>query len=281
MGEPPPIDPRLLEMLDCCRPSGNDRRDAAFADLEAELSRNGPLSEAAQRIAAWDTKLGPALAEVALPAGLYERILERLSAQAPCDDTTEGWGVVARLPELQGLKSAPVQRPRRYWLAGAAVLIAAGLAAIVVSLVQRPAWPESEILDQAVARFTGEEAVQGRQDAPPAEYPFSRSVLPLRGTQWRYVEGLLGRGGVAYDLPAGNGSRATLYVLRARGKDLPAFAPARPSFDTGDCTAAAWQEGELLYVLAVRGDARAYRAHLDLRSGPMAFTVFPQPRAAS
>jgi hypothetical protein len=75
---------------------------------------------------------------------------------------------------------------------------------------------------------------------------------------------------VAYDLPGPGGVRATLYVAHRDVPGLGSYPPAVPAAGgTAGYSAAAWQDGETLYVLVVEGDARAYRGLLNLSSGPL------------
>ncbi len=79
---------------------------------------------------------------------------------------------------------------------------------------------------------------------------------------WRPVKGFLGRdlNGVAYGMTL-RGFTATLYAIPARVTSLPS-APPQQIMATGGWATAAWQEGNLVYVLVVRGDAQAYRSFI-------------------
>ena len=104
---------------------------------------------------------------------------------------------------------------------------------------------------------------------PPEDYPLGHDVLEVPGTHWRWVAGFLGGKAVAYDLPGPGGGRATLYVARRVVEQLPSLPPDVPQPMTAGCSAAAWQQEALLYVLVVEGDARAYRGFLDRTRGPL------------
>jgi hypothetical protein len=96
---------------------------------------------------------------------------------------------------------------------------------------------------------------------PPDGYPISRYVYRLPGTRWRPVHGFLRRNlsGVAYDLVY-RGAAATLYVMPQQSPSLPNAPPQRIGAATGNRALAAWQEGDLLYVLVVEGDERTYQS---------------------
>ena len=102
---------------------------------------------------------------------------------------------------------------------------------------------------------------------PPAEYPLGRDIVRLQDIRWRHVEKFPGGPAVAYDLPT-LGGRATLYVVDRDVPGLPTRPPDTP-MSTGGKSAAAWQAGNTLYVLAVEGDAGMYGSYLDQSHGPL------------
>lgn len=106
----------------------------------------------------------------------------------------------------------------------------------------------------------------GELVAPPVEYP--RDIVKLDGVRWRHVDEFLGDPAVAYDLPTIHG-RATLYVVQRTVTGLPSMPPPSPRSSTGGRLAAAWQAGNMLYVLVVDGDARMYSSYLDQSHGPL------------
>jgi hypothetical protein len=93
--------------------------------------------------------------------------------------------------------------------------------------------------------------------------------LATAAVRWRAVSGVLDCRGVAYDLADANGNRATLYVVRRTVAGVPTAPPSRPALSSGNCSTSAWQEGGLLYVLVVRGEASLYDRFLDLPRGPI------------
>jgi hypothetical protein len=128
------------------------------------------------------------------------------------------------------------------------------------------------VLSEALDFYVNEVQSPGQlvvEVAPPPSLPLSPAVLPLPGARWRAIRGFLDRGGLAYDLPGPRGTQATLYVVRRTVAGVPTAPPVRPSLATGNCSTSTWQEGRLLYVLVVRGDASAYVGFLDLPRGPL------------
>ena len=102
-------------------------------------------------------------------------------------------------------------------------------------------------------------------DGRRAPYPYSPHLL--HPPQWR-VDQFGGRRAVAYDLPLEGGRRATLYVLRGRAERVPNAPPRQSQLQTRNLSVAAWQSGELIYVLVVDGGERAYRALLESTARP-------------
>jgi hypothetical protein len=160
------------------------------------------------------------------------------------------------------------------WVVAASLLAAAVIPALAAVLQWRWAhqFTPQTALSAGLDFFLSEVRDPGQFVAdvpPPAAWPPSRAVLPLRGMRWRPIQGFLDRAGLAYDLPGPDGTQATLYVVRRTVAGALAVPPARPSLATGNCSTATWQEGGLLYVLVVRGDASAYAVFLDLPRGPL------------
>ncbi len=179
---------------------------------------------------------------------------------------------MAATPALAGQP----RRPRRRWLAVAAATLA------TAALLAAAAWLESHraapydtaaVLDEATQFFSAESpgaTSPAAAVAPPAGYPISREVLRTPQLRWRTIRGLLGSMGVAYDLSAPGGRRATLYVVSQAVAGLPTQPPLEPRPTTAGCWAAAWHEDGLLYVLVVEGGPGVYRGYLRLSSGPFA-----------
>jgi hypothetical protein len=207
-----------------------------------------------------DMALASALRDVPVPEHLAERLLDRL--------------VEARAATVAA--AGPPRRVKRRWLAAGAAALGAAAALLAAAWLygyRGPAYNAATVLDEATEFFRGESPAAASPPpavAPPAEYPISREVLRTPPLRWRPIRGLLGAAGVAYDLSAPGGRRATLYVLSQAVADLPTQPPLVPRPTTAGCWAAAWHENGLLYVLVVDGGPGVYRGCLRLPSGPLA-----------
>ena len=158
-------------------------------------------------------------------------------------------------------------------MAAAALATAAALlAAVWVESRHAASYTPLAVLEQATEFFRSESPAAGRRPgevSPPAAYPISRDVLRTPQVRWRPIQGLLGCSGVAYDLSATGGRRATLYVVSQAVPGLPTQPRREPRPTTAGCSTAAWQDGGLLYVLVVEGGPEVYRRYLRLPSGPL------------
>jgi len=229
-------DERVIEALEVCRPGDGDPSDPVLADPD--------LVELRRRIQGTDDEIAAVMQDVPIPDGLAERLIERL-----------------------GMRPQPRRVSRRWAIAGGSLLaVAAGLLiAAWIGINRETPYNESIVLAEAIELFNSEQEAKGlllSENRPPASYPFSRDVLHVPGTRWRKIEGFLGRSGIAYDLPGQGGSFARLYVVDRKLSCLSGVPPRNARRNTGGVLTSAWQDGDLLYVLVVRGGPRSYHGFL-------------------
>jgi len=264
-------DPRLIEAMEVCRPGSDDVADPALRELADAIESNPEVEAAYERLQAVDSRIAAAFSDVPVPEELQDRILKRL-AEARADAAgalaaVVSEGSTAPADGSTAVEPAPVppKKSRRWLLAGGGgvAAIAATVALIVFILGDpQPVYDRAEVWDRAIGHFRDNEPGPGRTDAEPDDFPLSTAVARGRVVQWRWVSELLGARGVAYDLRGPRGVRATLYVLPANVKGLPA-RPLRRPFTTRGCSVEAWQQGSLVYVLVVdSGNRRIYQQFL-------------------
>ncbi|MEN6449280.1 MAG: hypothetical protein ABFC96_02210 [Thermoguttaceae bacterium] len=194
---------------------------------------------------AFDVRLTAAIRDVPVPDELAKRLLGRLSAE----------------------------RSRRRWLlAGVSLLAAAATVAVAVWLgaPRDGRFSEQVAIDQAIRAFglpADSHSHLLSKTVPPEAYPISSMVTCPRGTRWRPLDNFLGRKGLIYDLPGA--VRASLYVVESGSEAFATMPSLRPFTTAGRC-ASAWQEGTLLYVLVVQGEAADYEGYLNLPRSPVA-----------
>ena len=220
-----------------------------------------------------DEKLSSAFHDVPIPAGLAQRLLDRLAAEraGETEQSAAEHDVIAARPA--SILVAALSR--RWLLAGGGLLAAAAALLIAVWLGANRGRDFSEdlVLDEAIQAFDAAIGQKGRlltEHSPPSGYSISSVMMPMRGLKWRPIEGFLGCDGIVYQLPGRAGAKAALFVVAAGDNEQLAASPALEPFTTGGYCASAWQENGLLYVLVVQGDAATYNSYLSLPSEPVA-----------
>lgn len=296
----PNDDRALSEALEACRADGGDLSDPALESLALRLAADAELAERWTRIQAFDRKIAGAFMAIPVPEGVRQRVLARLVAAAETAEAIAGAppadppAASAPRPSQPPSESrpAPARRkparpsPARRRLLVVAALSAAAAVAVAVWLGDLGTAPRDarQVLDETQQTFLADRAAPGAlltEASPPAGLPLSREVAAQSpAVRWRPVEQLLGTKAVAYDLPARRGVRATLYVARVRVAGLPDRPPLVPSRNTGGAIIGAWQEGPLLYVLAVEGNESDYRRLLRGPSGPVAWLALQPSKSA-
>jgi hypothetical protein len=262
------LDP-LREQIDACRPGSDDLSLRELAELAAAATADPAVAEELARSHAFDRQLTAALADVPVPAGLAERILDSLSCAAPAGPAAEAALFTAEAPERAA--AGATQRlmrgsrlSRRRWIElGAGACAAAVLGALVVRF-----WPRTprRIAPHELAQMA---EAWLRQIQSPAGWSSDVAALPtalrpptaVRAApqRWRRFVTPEGWSSVAIDFAAPGSPRAVLLVVRSSARfavpEMPLPKTRLPLSSAGPA-AIAWQKGDLLYVLAVVEDAQ-------------------------
>lgn len=249
-----PLDARILEGIDACRPDRDDDRLPELAAAFEQVQNQPAAARQFDRVQRIDAALLTAMHDVPVPAGLAERLRERLQV-VPVAHDQEATATQAR------------RRVTYWWPLGLA-------ASVVIAVSVALAWkwlpaPPTNIVTLAEAwdhKLTGQ--WQPMTTAPRSlAIPVRLSVMP-RG--WQPTADLLGYKGAAYDF-SGPGRRAILFVVHvAPSGELPAEPPDSPQYSAGGRLLAAWVTGRRMCLLVVEGDDRAYRDLIRPRLGPIA-----------
>jgi len=273
-------DERILEAIEACRPGSDDVADPALAYLAARLAVDPELEDLYDRLQRVDGLLAGCFRDVPVPEGLQQRVLDRLASPQSAESVPGRRQSAVSEPRGGERRSvtADARRSRvsRRWLlvAGGALTAAAVLLIAALTNIGQPEeYTEETALREAIEFFNSEDFQPGQlwSDASrSADYPLGRCVRPTPETRWRRISGFLGQEGVAYDMPRPGGVQATLYVVKRTIKGLPDEPAEIPGLQTGGCSVSAWQDGELLYVLVVKGGSETYLHYLDLPQGPVA-----------
>ncbi len=254
---------RLREMIDACRPESADLALPELAEARAELERDAVLRRQARRAEQFDRTVAAAMQDVAVPAGLQDRLMAALAAGAPRDVATPVVTV------------ADNGRKSRWRIPAYTGIVLLGTAAVLLlSLTMRwfdtgDDWQPRAIADAAVLHFPNEfdpreQRLWTNAKAPSASHPLSRHLSQGSNPPQCVVRNVAGCSGVAYLLQGRTGALGTLLVLtpRATLSSFPSSPPKSPQVDTAGCAAASWRENNRLYVLVVAGNAADYKSFL-------------------
>jgi hypothetical protein len=284
------MDPRIREGIEACRPAGDDLAAQDLADVARALAGDAEARAVFERSQQWDTVIGEAIEQVSVPAGLAERLIERLQAaggsRSGAAPLLEGAVAAARdAATTEPSADAPtLARPRwnwsrRDWAGASASLVAA---AIVVVLVGYWLSGSSDTPPDVLAEEWEEQlnARQWQTAAAPAGFAVPDSVVAVPA-RWQWIGRLTKAPVVAYELVHAGGEKARLFVAHMSRPGLSNQPPAKPQFSTGGRTVAHWQSGSNLYVLVAASEA-SYQQFVRPSSTPLALRARPsRARAAA
>jgi hypothetical protein len=173
------------------------------------------------------------------------------------------------------LRSEPTTRRR--WVRS----VAAVAASLLLLAAGYALWPHhsalsyEKLLDQSSQWYEQLRTNPTWQPLSPREairdFPVADEIR-RQPRHWADVSALVGQAACAYDLSAADGQRATLFVISGGGQIAGSASPFKPGSSTGGLMIGCWQTGELVYVLVVEGDERAYRSLLDEAGPPLALS---------
>ena len=226
---------------------------------------------------------------VSVPAGLSNRIIERLHAAGVLNDnvatvevtvptaveTTVLTAVETTVLTAVETTVHPAITPgprrvnRRRFVAASVLAVAA---AILVAVFFSDLFGTSSDVPWEVMADRWQESLNPQADAwrDAEKLPRGYAVPPgILGTLdgWQPLNS---RPGVAIRLVRGDGTVAMLYAVRGTATALPAGPPARPQSTTGGKSVGYWQSNGVIYVLVAPGDERLYRQFVSPSATPLA-----------
>jgi hypothetical protein len=273
---------QLREQIDACRTGGDDLLSPDLAELAQAIGEGGAPADPAivsefDRSQRFDRAVVSALQDVAVPAGMLERLLAKTAAAgrrpagilAPAVDAAVKPPAGAPTGDVATVAPAaatatPATLSRR-WVLAFAVAVAAGIIAVAFALSQSSQQniELAQLADDA-QRWNSE--ARSRSDwyqTPPGDVLKIFPVDPvLRGgsgavAKWRRFGTVRGETAIAYDLSSGPRDRAILFVVKTPHHyvGVPSAPPLTPlPGTTGGLSVGAWQTSTgLLYVLVVEG----------------------------
>jgi hypothetical protein len=249
-------EPTIRELIDACRVNHNDPQRpelAAELDLLArELQLQPELKQAFDKSQRLDRSLRVALDDVAVPAGLADRMLAGCEAAlvSPAKDE----------PVAEPAKSAS-RISRRQMIsilsAAASLLIAifGSWAFVDWAFAPRPISNE-QLAMHAVEWFDQSGPAADWSTAAPPTQAFPLDSMVYRPSRWRYLEAKSNTQQPAtavYEMRH-LGQRALLFVYQSRRPhDELASTPYTDLTASGGISLGAWKRGNVVYVLAVVG----------------------------
>lgn len=273
---------RRRQFMEAWRAGSDDLSLPELAPLAAEMAGDPALRAECDMLHDEQHAFRSALHDVAIPAGLAERLMQKLQLTAPIAPSIESPPLLADVdvfgpsapqaadaPMPASLAVRPINQVRV--LLGVATLACALLIPGLLQMFFAAQPLSGEMLVASALDLPAKDVFQGEWrgdiESVPAEcsFPsqaFRQDVAPLG---WREAEGLVpGATGVVYRLTGPRRAQAYLLVLEVRGGTVgldvsPAGNPIR---STGGWAAVAWRDGDRVCLLIVEGTADRFRGLL-------------------
>ncbi|MCO6459382.1 MAG: hypothetical protein J5I93_29070 [Pirellulaceae bacterium] len=271
----------MYQWIDVCRANSDDLQQDELQALAELVERDPRAAELLARSQRLDEAFREALSDVPVPESLEQRLLAAVAGSAVAQEAlTLDKPEADHLGELDRPEEhrphgypTPAARPletrgrsRRHWLTlvgaatAAGLLLAAGWwfgasggALSEEALVQQAqGWSKRAYADDFVWRSV-------REEVPPQDRPLSPAVFRATG-RWSQLPALDDSRAVVFELHSRDGVPGLVFVVRTRRDSGLAPLPYRQLSAAGvssGWTIAAWQTGELLYVVVVPGEGRS------------------------
>ncbi len=265
----------IIEAMEAVRTDSDDPRNADVPDLVDALQRDAMLRKRCDRIRQWDRVVGDALRSGPVPEGLCDRLCDALSLDSPSNAVAEeplsalpidpipASGEVLSRPPASATASRRRRMFSRGWLVTASVAAAALILAVVFMdpFGSRAPQLTADFADEVIGWTQSVSQISWQTDFAAPELrqaPFDASVqaMPRR---WASFPTSYAPRTYVYDLASSRNTPAFLFCFPAGRSSLPASPPNTPFSTTGGFSIGAWQRGDMVYVLAVRGSERRYR----------------------
>lgn len=257
------MDQRQREMIDACRPGGEDLRDPGMVALADHLAQDEDARRVFDKVQRLDAALTAAFHDAPLPSGLEERLLAALR--------------VAPAPTASPVAEPLVSPSRRRLLKAFAGAIAASLAAAVGYVWYETVGERQEIGRDRLVQEAQQWLMDLRHEVDADWINVDAESLPhfpvqaiaAAPTQWRYTTTLWGGKSRVFRFPLHNRQWAYVFVVPTRHAFVGVgSAPPRASMPeaTAGWRIGAWQSGSHLFVLAVDGPEAVYRSLIRTRA---------------
>lgn len=264
-----------LQRMDACRPHCDDLKAPEMAELAAVLEGHPELRAQLERSRRFDAAVIAACHDVAVPAGLADRLLAAVCRQAPIHPETVDVGTnqqdaSERTPDDPATSTNSASnsirgrnRNRVRWGVALGTALTLVLAASFWWNSSRNSMVTEAQLDAAtrewLSQLSPDHNFRVLQEDVLRGFPSDHRVTfwPL---VWQPVETNIGEALVYEDLD--RSQRAFMFVIRTSGRTGLPGAPPTSCSDTAGWCIGSWQVGDRVYVLAVEGDKDRYRRYV-------------------
>jgi hypothetical protein len=265
-------DREMIEAIEACRPGSDDLHNSEWPDLAAAVQRDAALRRRYEETRAWDRAIGEAMQDVAVPAGLSDRLWNALQSASsagamPSEIVPSPAAAPASEATRAGGSGAGSRKHRRWAIALAGIVVSAAviLVAVFVQPTRRPApQPTPEFASEVIQWSDAVVKSDWRTDFSSAElrdFPLDEAIrgVPRR---WTRLSTRYHRQTLVYDLTSLRDERTYVFCFPAprSRSDLPSAPPLKPFSTTGGFSVGTWQRNDQVYVLAAQGGEHRYRS---------------------
>jgi hypothetical protein len=264
----------IKQAIEACRPGSEDVSLPEMSQLADAIRDEAKVREQYERIQRSDTLIRDAFRDVVVPDGLADRLLESLADAQPRESIEQRPSPRSVRREVVGLDDGGLRLQktrRRRWFRTALCLAAIStvflMAVVYVNRPRNEPIP-SEQLRAEVSAWRAQVVRNGWQRDMDSVVARNRPLdvgIAATPRQWCQIETRYDATTVVYDLANSSADFACVYCMHIRtsNSDLPATPPLTPYRPTGRISMGVWRHGDMVYVLAVQGDAARYGEFLD------------------
>jgi hypothetical protein len=265
------VDQEIKRAIEACRPGSDDVSLPEMSQLAEAVGSDADLRELLERSQRCDAAIGAAFRDVPVPDGLSERLLAAVGQTEPQVSkspapaiTSEPANGDSAEPDVGAVR--PRSRYRRLHItAGLATALALSVLVTVV-VIHHSGNNEpvaNDQLRQDVSAWESQVVRRGwKKDftEPKLDERPLASAINAVPQRWCQIKTQYDQSTIVYDLAPGE-RMAFLFCMHVKTRDskLPKAPPVKPYATTGRMCIGAWRCGDLVYVLAVEGEARYNR----------------------
>jgi hypothetical protein len=254
------MDKKQIEAIEALRPARDDLSILEMEFLAQALQSDPQLRQFADDVSRADKTISSAMHDVAIPAGLRDRILAALAVDSADWVAEIDHGISLPKP----LNSTRINR--RVWIAtglSMGVVVATVLCAFLLGTFDaKPTIGREEVgvwIKAGLDDLDKNPAWAQNTKRAISPYPVSSRIKVSRRIEWHQLSATTLGKAPTQVAPLSQTGSVLLFAAQYVGEiDLPT-APTRPYTSYRGWTCGFWREGELIYALAVRGSNSDYQ----------------------